>query len=194
MTILPVLENCVLFGTGRVVNGDISDFPLSAEQIGTLSVNVHDWKGFIVLERVESPPSLGNASLGRLVVFDHHPPVCVGVFRQRPRQPKVRFLFFSRRFVCASEIVLFVFFPLLPVFPAPLIVLLSLSLLGGERVSLSASVSVTVSLSWPVGRLVVCLPSAPSLLWLPISPPGLITTGLMPFLLLWDNRDMEQDK
>lgn len=189
MTILPVLENCVLFGTGWVVNRDISNSPLSAEQIGTLSVNVHDWKGFIVLERVESPPSLGNASLGWFIVFDHHPPVCVGVFRQRPWQPKVRFLFFNRRVVWASEIVLFIFFSLLPVFPATLIMLLSLSLLGGERVSLSASVSVTVSLSWSVRRLIVCLPSTPSLLWLFISPPVLITTGLMPFLFLWDIRD-----
>ena len=67
-----------------MVNGDISNSPLSAEQICALSVNVHDWKGFIVLERVESPPSLGNASLRWFVVFDHHPPVRVGVFRQRP--------------------------------------------------------------------------------------------------------------
>lgn len=169
-----------------MVNGDIGNSPLSAEQIGTLSVNVHDREGFVVLERVESPPPLGNASLRRFVVLDDHAPECVGVFRQRPRQPEVRFLFFNRRVFCASEVVLVVFFALLPVCPATLIVLLSLSLLGG----VSASVSVTVSLSRPVRRL-VCLPSTPSLLWLPVSPPVLITTGLVPFLFLRDTRDRE---
>lgn len=64
-----------------MVNGDVGNSPLSAEQIGTLSVNVHDREGFVVLERVEAPPAFGNARLGRLVVLDHHPAECVCVFR-----------------------------------------------------------------------------------------------------------------
>lgn len=70
----------MLLGAGWVVDGNISDFSLPPQQIGTLSVNVHDWKGFVILERVQSPSALGNASLGRLVVFDHHPPECVCIF------------------------------------------------------------------------------------------------------------------
>lgn len=67
-----------------MVNGDISYFSLSPQQIGTLSVNVHDRKRFIIFERVQSPPSLRNASLGGLVVLDHHATERVGVFCERP--------------------------------------------------------------------------------------------------------------
>lgn len=75
-----VLEYCMLLGAGRVVNGDISNFSLPPHQISTLSVNVHDWKRFIVLERVQSPSSLGNASLRWFVVLDHHSSECVCIF------------------------------------------------------------------------------------------------------------------
>lgn len=74
----------MLLGAGWVVNGDISNFSLPPQQIGTLSVNVHDWKGLIILEGVQSPSALRNASLRWLVVLDHHPPECVGVFCQCP--------------------------------------------------------------------------------------------------------------
>lgn len=67
----------MLLRAGWVVNWDISDFSLPPQQIGTLSVDVHDWEGFIVFERVEPPPPLGNASLRRLVVLDHNSPECV---------------------------------------------------------------------------------------------------------------------
>lgn len=143
----------MLLGAGWVVNGDISDFSLPPQQIGALSVNVHDWKGFVILERVQSPSALGNACLGRLVVLDHHPPECVCVFCQSPRQFEVGFLLVHRRgrvFVGPSarppEILFLGFFAPLTIFPAPFIVLLPLSLLGGEGVSLSVSFSAAVSL------------------------------------------------
>lgn len=63
-----------------MVNWDICNSSLSSQQIGTLSVNVHDWKGFIILEGIQSPSALGNASLRWLVVLDHHPPECVCIF------------------------------------------------------------------------------------------------------------------
>lgn len=70
----------MLLGARWVVNGDISNSSLSPQQVGTLSVNVHDRQGFIILERVQSPSALGNASLRWLVVLDHHPPKCVCIF------------------------------------------------------------------------------------------------------------------
>ncbi|KAG7216865.1 hypothetical protein INR49_001519 [Caranx melampygus] len=116
----------------------------------TLSVNVHDWKGFIILERVQSPSAFGNASLRGLVVLDHNPSECVGIFRECPGQFKVGLLLLSRSSICIirssfrlSKSVFLVVFSLLVVFPAPLIVLLPLSLLGGERISFSVPVSTT---------------------------------------------------
>lgn len=84
MPVLPILEYGVLLGAGWVVNGDVGDFSLTPQQIGTLSVNVHDGKGLVVLERVQPPPALWNASLGGLVVLDHLPPECVCILGQRP--------------------------------------------------------------------------------------------------------------
>ena len=68
-----------------MVNGDVSDFSLPPQQIGTLSVNVHDGKGLIILERIQTPSAFGNASLGWLVILDHHSTECVGIFRKSPR-------------------------------------------------------------------------------------------------------------
>lgn len=87
----------MLLGAGRVVNGDISDFSLAPQKIGTLSVDVHDRKGVIILKGIQSPSALWDASLGRLIVLDHHAPECVGVFCERARQFEVGLLFLSRR-------------------------------------------------------------------------------------------------
>lgn len=188
---LPILENSMLLGAGWVVNGDISNFSLPPQQIGTLSVNVHDWKWFIILERVQTPPALGYASLSWFIVLDHNPTKCVCVFCERPRQSKVGLFFLSSRSIAAitrflrfSKTVCSVFLKTLTVFPAALVVLLSLSLL-----LFSVSLSATVSLPRPVW-----LPPAPPLLWLIVSPFSLITTGPMLFPLLWDRRWAKLEK
>lgn len=185
---LPILEYCMLLGAGRVVNRDISYSSLPPQQIGTLSVNVHDWKGFIILERVQSPSAFGNASLRGLVVLDHHPSECVGIFRECPRQFKVGLLLVNRSSICIirssfrlSKSTFLVIFSLLVVFPAPLIVLLPLSLLGGQRISFSMPVCAAVSLPWSVR-----FPPAPPLLRLVISSSAVITTGPMLISLLSD--------
>lgn len=177
----------MLLGTGRVVNRDISDFSLPPQQIGTLSVNVHDWKGFIILERIQSPSAFGNASLRGLVVLDHHPAECVCIFRECPRQFKVGLLLVNRSSIWIirssfrlSKSTFLVYFSLLVVFPAPLIVLLPLSLLGGQRISFSMPVC-AVSLPWSVR-----FPPAPPLLRLVISSSAVITTGPMLISLLCD--------
>lgn len=171
----------MLLGAGWVVNGDISNFSLPPHQVGTLSVNVHDWKGFIILERVQPPPALWNACLRWLVVLDHHSPEGVGVFCKRPGEFKVRLLFLSRRSICIAappfsliKIWLLVCFAPLAVFPPPLVVLLSLSLLGRKRVSFPMSPSVVIPLARPVR-----LPPAPPLLWLVVSSSPFITTSSM---------------
>lgn len=129
-----------------MIDGDVGDFSLSPQQIGTLSVDVHDWQRLVVLEGIEPPPALGNTSLRGLVVLDHHPPECVGVFCQRPRQLKVGLLFRGSRFLVLSKLRLQGFFTLLAVFPASLVVLLSLCFLCCEGIPLPLSVPAALSL------------------------------------------------
>lgn len=185
--VLPVLEHCVLLGARRVIDGDVGDFSLSPQQVGTLSVDVHDRQWLVVLEGVEAPPALGDAGLWRLVVLDDHAPERVGVFRQRPRQLKVGLLFRGRRFLVASKLLLLGFFALLAVFPPPFVVLLSLSLLGREGIPLPRPVSAAVSIPWSVR-----FPPATPVPLLSVSPSALVTTAsmLLPFLdfMFRDNR------
>lgn len=164
----------MLLGARWMIDGDICDFSLPPQQIGTLSVDVHDRQRLVILEGIESPPALGNASLGRLVVLDHHPPERVGVFRQRPRQLKVGLLLGGSGFLAASELRLLGFFALLAVFPAPLVVLLSFGFLGREGVPLPLPVPATLSLPRSVR-----LPPAPPVPLLPVSPTALITVASM---------------
>lgn len=162
-----------------MINGDISDSSLSPQQVGTLSVDVHDWQGLVILKRVQSPPALGNTSFGRLVVLDDHPSECVCVFRQRPRQFKVGLLLWNRGFVCASKLLFLALFAALAVFPAPFVVLLSLRLLGRERILFSVSVPAALSLPRSVR-----FPPAPPLPGLAVSPTPLITATSMLLSLL----------
>lgn len=178
----------MLLGAGWVINGDISDSSLPPQQIGTLSVNVHDRKSLVILERVQSPSTLWNASLGRFVVLDHDSPKCVGVFCERPRKFKVWLLFHSGRSarivapsLGPSEVMFLVFFAPLTIFPASLVVLLSLSLLGCKSISLpmslpttTAATTTTLSLSGPIR-----FPPAPSVLWLVVSSSSLVATSSM---------------
>lgn len=170
-----------------MIDGNVSDFSLSPQQIGTLSVDVHDWQRLVILEGIEPPPALRNASLGRLVVLDDHPPECVGVFRQRPRQLKVGLLFRGSRFFITSKLRLLGFFALLAVFPAPLVVLLSHGLLGRQGIPLPLSVSAALSLPRSVR-----FPSASPVALLVVSPTTLITVApmLLSFLnfILRNNR------
>lgn len=64
-----------------MVNGNISYFSLTSQQIGTLSVDVHDGEGLIVLKGIQSPPALRDASLRWFVILDHHAAERVGVLR-----------------------------------------------------------------------------------------------------------------
>lgn len=169
----------MLLGARWVINGDISDSSLSPQQVGTLSVDVHDWQGLVILKRVQSPPALGDTSFGGLVVLDDHPSECVCVFRQRPRQFKVGLLLWNRGLVCASKLLFLTLFAPLAVFPAPFIVLLSLRLLGRKRILFS--VSVPAALSFPRS---VCFPPAPPLPWLAVSPTSLVTATSMLLSLL----------
>lgn len=77
MTMLHILENCMMIGKKCGINGDISHSPLSIKPMDALSVNVYDCKGFIILQRVEFPPLFWKASLRWFAAFDHHPLVCV---------------------------------------------------------------------------------------------------------------------
>lgn len=170
-----------------MIDGDICDFPLSPQEVSTLSMDVHDRQRLVVLKGIQPPPALWNASLGRLVVFDDHPPERVGVFRQRPRQLKVGLLLRGRGFLAMSKLRLLTFIALLAVFPAPLVVLLSLGFLGRDCIPLPLSVSASGSLSRPVR-----FPPASSVPLLAVSPAALITVAsmLLPFLdfILRDNK------
>lgn len=175
-----------------MIDGDVGDFSLSPQQIGTLSVDVHDWQRLVVLEGIEAPPALRDAGLGRLVVLDDHAPERVGVFCQRPRQLKVGLLFRGWRLLYTSKLLLLGFLALLAVFPPPFIVLLSLCLLGGEGIALPLSVPSTISLPRSVR-----FPPAPPVPLLAVSPTMLVTAAsmLLPFLqfMFQEKRNQKAD-
>lgn len=184
---LPVLEYCMLLGAGWVINRDISNSSLSPQQIGTLSVNVHDWKSLIILKRVQSPSALRNPSLRRLVVLDHHSPKCVCVFCECPWKFEVWLLFHSRSSACLitlffwpPQVSLLVFFTSLAIFPASLILLLSFSLLRGKSISLPMPLPTALSLPWSIR-----FPPTPSVLWLLISSSSLVAASSMLIPFLW---------
>lgn len=149
----------MLFGAGGVVDGDISNLPLPPHKVGTLPVDVHDRELLIVLEGVQSPPALGDASLGGLVVLDHFPPERVGIFRERTRQFKVGLLFIDWGAVFALAPLLgtlseslsltVVLLKAVPVVPSLIVMLLSLCLLllEGAGFSLSGPVPTSTPLS-----------------------------------------------
>lgn len=93
----PVLEGRVLTATGGMVNGDIGDLPVFADEVGRLTVEMHDGQALLSLEDVKPPPLFRLPSLGGLAVLDHHAIEDVGVAHQGPRQAhlnlRVLFLF-----------------------------------------------------------------------------------------------------
>ena len=76
----------MLFGDGRVVQGDVGHFAFAAHQVGALAVQVERRQRLVAFEDVEAPATLGDACLGRFAVFDHHTFEYVLLFRQFARK------------------------------------------------------------------------------------------------------------
>ena len=168
----PVLKDSVLLGAGGVVDGDVGNLPLPAQQVGTLPVDVHHWERLVVLEGVQSPPALGDASLWGLVVLDHHPSEGVGIFRQGPRQSKVGLFLVHGGGGAAlpllgltEGLLLPALLKPLPVLSASVVMLLSICLLVLEclLVSLPGSLSSPLPRPLPLLGSGVRLPPAPPL-------------------------------
>lgn len=107
-----------------MVDGNICYPAVSAQEICTLPVNVHDWQELIVFERIEAPSFLWDPSFWGLTVLDHNASESVGILQEGTRQFKARF-FFVHSFI-------FWFIIRLPVFrilvnTAPLVILSMLS-------------------------------------------------------------------
>ena len=69
-----------------MVNGDVGDLSVFADEVCRLTVKVHDWQALLPLEHVKPPPLFGFPGLGGLAVLDHHAIEDVGVAHQGPRQ------------------------------------------------------------------------------------------------------------
>lgn len=133
----------MLLGAGGVVDGDVGDAAVPAQQVGALPVDVHDRQELVVLEGVEAPPLLGDPRLGGLAVLDHHAAESVGVLEKRPGQFEARLLFvrssfFFRFVIRLPELGVLVgtaAFVVLPVLPSPLVIELPLCLLLADVLS-----------------------------------------------------------
>ena len=72
----------MLTATGGMVNGDVGDLPVFADEVGRLTVEMHDGQALLSLEDVKPPPLFRFPSLGGLAVLDHHAIKDVGVAHQ----------------------------------------------------------------------------------------------------------------
>lgn len=75
-----------------MVDGNVTDLSVSANQIATLSVDEESRKGLIALEWIETPTSFGLPGLLRFSIFDDDPVDFVRVFRQFSTQSEIGFL------------------------------------------------------------------------------------------------------
>lgn len=165
-----------------MVDGDICNPAVPAQQVSALPVDVHDREELVIFKRVEAPPLLWDPSLGGLAVLDHNPSEGVGVLQKGPRQFKARFFFLYRSFVFWFVIRLPEFwilvnaapFVVLPVLSPSLVIKLSLCLL--LTYVLSIPLSLVASTSRPFTGIFpsVCV----------ISVPISVTASVSPVLLL----------
>lgn len=54
-----------------MVDGDIGNSSVPAQEVSALPVNVHDWEHLVILKGVETPSFLWNPSFWGLAVFNH---------------------------------------------------------------------------------------------------------------------------
>ena len=125
-----------------------------------MSVNVHDWKNFIIFKGVETPPFFRDTCFRGLAIFNDYTPVGVGVLKKSPRKFKA-WLFLNRHlfvFVFATSwrkqllrlITAGTNFILLTVLPPPGIIELPLCFLSLQVLEVSIP-----SLSLPTPRSLV---------------------------------------
>lgn len=95
----PVLKDGVLLRTGGVIDGNVCDAAVSAQEVSALSVDVHHWKHLIIFKGVETPPFFGDACFRGLAVFNDYTPKGVGVLKKCPRKFKAWLLFNRHVFV-----------------------------------------------------------------------------------------------
>lgn len=62
-----------------MVDGDVGDAAVPAQQIRALPVDVHDRQKLVIFERVEAPSLLRDPSFRGLAVLNHNPSESVGV-------------------------------------------------------------------------------------------------------------------
>lgn len=63
-----------------MIDGDICNFSMPAQEISTLSMNVHDRQNIIILEGIEPPPLFWNARFWGLAVLDDHSSKGISIF------------------------------------------------------------------------------------------------------------------
>lgn len=88
-----------------MIDGNVCDAAMSAQEVSALPVDVHHRKHLIVFKGVEAPPLFGDTCFWGLTIFNDYTPEGVGVLQKRPRKFKT-WLFFSRHlfvFVVAAR-------------------------------------------------------------------------------------------
>lgn len=86
----------MLLADAGMVEKNIATFLFPADEVGTLPVNVQDFKLLFSLEYIKPPHFLRNSGFRRLVVFDDDSIECVRMLGQLARLFKIRQFFFYR--------------------------------------------------------------------------------------------------
>lgn len=84
-----------------MIDGNVCDAAVPAQEVSALSVDVHHWKHFIIFKGVETPPFFGDTCFRGLAVFNNHTPKSVSVLKKCPRKFETWLLFNRRLFVLA---------------------------------------------------------------------------------------------
>lgn len=142
-----------------MIDGNVCDAAVPAQEVSALSVDVHHWKYFIIFKGVETPPFFWDTCFRGLAVFNNYTPKGVSVLKKCPRKFEAWLLFNRHLFVLAvasrsrprqrvlRRITASTNFILLAVLAAPGIVKLPLGFLSLQVLSISIT-----SLRLPAAR------------------------------------------
>lgn len=84
-----------------MIDGDVCDAAVPAQEVGALPMDVHDGKHLVVFKGVEAPPFFGDPRFRGLAIFNDDTPESVGILKKRPGEFKAWLFLSGRLFVLA---------------------------------------------------------------------------------------------
>lgn len=159
-----------------MIDGNVCDAAVPAQEVSALSVDVHHWKYFIIFKGVETPPFFGDTCFRGLAVFNNYTPKGVSVLKKCPRKFEAWLLFNRHFFVLAvasrsrprqrvlRRVTASTNFILLAVLAAPGVVKLPLGFLSLQVLSISIT-----SLRLPAARPLARAPPLVGMAAVPVS-------------------------